>query len=79
MILRWNFMLIDDDKVHEKATNEKPMNCNEQQRNERDKKMEFYRARYTNTQKSIWKMWTDVDAIRMNRILQLKIDNLSKR
>lgn len=30
-------MLIDDDKVHEKATNEKPMNCNEQ-RNERDKK-----------------------------------------
>lgn len=79
MILRWNFMLIDDDKVHEKATNEKPMNCNEQQRNERGKKMEFYRARHTNTQKSIWKMWTDVDAIRMNRILQLKIDILSKR
>lgn len=79
MILRWNFMLIDDDKVHEKATNEKPMNCNEQQRNERDKKMKFYRAHHTNTQKSIWKMWTDVDAIRMNRILQLKIDILSKR
>lgn len=34
-------MLIDDDKVHEKATNEKPMNCNEQQRNERGKKKEI--------------------------------------
>lgn len=42
-------MLIDDDKVHEKATNEKPMNCNEQQRNERGKNEIFPRTPHKHT------------------------------
>lgn len=42
-------MLIDDDKVHEKATNEKPMNCNEQQCNERGKNEILPRAPHKHT------------------------------